>query len=1181
MTLPSSDVVRSAKQVYNHLDLRERIPNLSSHVKDLPTEIQKMQTLWLTDKNELAKVIRSFLQWVPPKGTKKSLEHLTTRLESAISLFCILPDEDDDIAADAIDIDNFSNNTETTSAKRPSSSTTQSNVYKRARSDSLNTSSGAYAAGRRLSISPQLITPPLSPPSESERASNTTDDVNILYNPPRGIKPYEGISWTIQFEIARFLSTFQLNDIPFEVLQRFLDVAMTNPRNLFETMMAWYLDKIGSRKSASVMGLMERCSECVWSHLEKNTENRMIHYHAVIALPLGKPPTIELRPPRVGASNRFFRKYGDHRFLELKLNRTTHVSQIRRSKDYFLKPFILMGRTFRFLFVKDDTIILFATEGAECEPVSIRQVIDWHIPILDNWNMTTSKFASRMSLGYSNSIPTLVFDPSNIHYVDDLYSGSGGDEETCMTDGCGLISVSAMRRIMGCEHADTLPCAVQGRIGGAKGIWLVAPDLDFGSGEWIQIRKSQHKFKTGTLQYDMKVDPLHYTFDLVKNAICIYPSSLNTQFIQCLSSGGVPNNVFLELLSEYLDRLTSVVADNHNIRVLRDWIAKTGSVMNMRWEMENAERSVWRERSNSEYDDELEIISHEDELAESIAHQSKGERWKMNQYSGSPIALHESTIRLIDSGFDLSNPHLASKVTNVFRDVMRSVVTKYKIEVQQSCTITCVPDPTGVLEEGEVFLQLSNRRVDEVTGITAGLVTGAMIVGRNPCGLKSDIQKVTAVDRPELRIYTDVIVFPTKGARSLASMLAGGDYDGDIIFCCWDQRIVESFVPSPVPKEPSSVKVAFDINTTRMRENLAKARDDIAKERALQTSFINVSLPDGTLGVYENWRTVLAESLPMDHPDVVYLAIMCAKLVDAPKQGYSLKPSIYKRDKNNFGKIPHPPWFLDKKNQQRERDFRSYQEVNKDVQPREKILGTAMDHLHDALLKKTEAYTKYTRSMFDEKDIKLKDPDLALPWEQAVEMAKQLGDEMFSADLERIRTEIDASLDNYSRDFKDLVFRRQQKIDSRYDPTRPTEPFLAEHSCYNTAFELEEHFAKQFLEKIPSKVTSTILKIDEAVHNGQLLKTIKASYAYLRSIQREKYSKYCYIVAFDTIRRIKADSKAKAAKNNGICESIAPNMYSVMTMERRWIRKLKESRSVADTNAALVRLRTIMNDEEK
>ncbi|KAI7848485.1 RNA dependent RNA polymerase-domain-containing protein [Circinella umbellata] len=1219
MTLPAPEVVKSAKQIYNHLDLRDRIPTLTKiPAKNASPEIQKMQTLFSTDKSELSKVIRQFLQWSPPKGQKKSINDLVSRLDNAIDDLCsIMMDDDSIIPPTKTTASSSSSLGKRAVEVEETSIANNNNNNKRIRPGSISSPAGS------------IITPPLSPFENTDpldNYSNTNGKFNILYTPPRGIKCFTGVSWTIQFEIARFMTSFKTQELTFEILQRFLDVAKAEPRNLFQSMVEWYGGKIGS-STATTYGVMERCSDHVWTHCEKmekqqqhqqnhsvlqhqesetsysskkylkalNSNNRMLHYSGVIDLVQGRPPQVQLRPPKVAASNRFFRKFGDGRFMELKLSRTTHPSMIRKQKDYFLKPFLLMGRTFRFLFIKDDKVVLFATEGKDLdELITIRQVIDWHIPILDNWEMTISKFASRMTLGYSNSISTITFEPEQIEYIDDIYSDEAvGQEETCMTDGCGLISVSAMRKMMGCEQTDTLPCAVQGRIGGAKGIWIVDPELDFNSGDWIKIRQSQHKFKTGVLQYNMEVDPLHYTFDLVKNSICIYPSSLNTQFIQCLSSGGVPTTVFVDLLNEYLQRLTTVVTENRNIRLLREWIGKTGCIMRSRWEMEDTEKDLWREQQSTDQDDYLEGIMNEEDATDQNNNQittykaAESDYWRINAYSGLPAALHESTVRLLDSGFDLSNPHVAMKVTHVFRDVMKAVCTKYKIEVEQSCTVTCIPDPTGVLEPGEVFLQLSGRRVDEKTGIPAGLVTGDLIVTRNPCGLKSDIQKVKAVDKSELRIYTDVIVFSVKGKRSLASYLGGGDYDGDIVFCCWDERIVNPFVSSEMPNEPEQMKTVFEKNDTRVRQELVKTQDVSIQEQILQKHFISVTVPDGTLGLYENWRTVLSETIGLDTPDVIYLSHMCAKLVDAPKQGLALKQNVLRQDRNSFGRIPYPKWFQDKRNKQRERDFKSYQEVNQDVTLRDAPLGTAMDHLYDTLLEKTDAFTRYTRSMFDEDDISYKDPDLAAPWENALEAAKT--EPEFKSDLDKIKKYIDYLFDEYTEAVKELVLQRQRKTDSRFDPSRQAEPFLADHNQYNTLFELEEYYAREFLANPNNTLSSSIFRIDKHIHNEQMLNAVKSSYAYERTVKNEKYSKFCYIVAYDQLRRLKADARSKATTktSNGYSESIAPYMYTAMNLDRSWIKKIKESKSAADCGTAQVRLSidshlsAVLNDKNK
>lgn len=717
---------------------------------------------------------------------------------------------------------------------------------------------------KKMRTAPNAYKPPAAQECFCEDSKSL--EHNIICSPSSGVKLFTNVPYITLYEIARFLQCCKVSwdQIPFDAFQMFLNTSNKEPKKLYDVMMQWNQEvRLGLKLNGLAFTSMERCPENVYAYIkrqqkemeqastitakqvmtmspvsptptpttietkkESKLKNRMIHYSGVIQFKTSvTPPSITLRAPKVEASNRLFRKFGHDRFLELKLAKSSNPFLIRNHKDYFLKPFLFMHRVFKFLFVKDDTVILFATEGIGLDPMSIQQVIDWHMPITENWSMTMSKYASRMSLGYSSSIPTLEFKPDEIRYVDDIYAnGMTSNETLCMTDGCGIISPSAMKLIMGCQATDELPCAIQGRIAGAKGIWIISPDLDFSSGNYIEIRKSQDKFKTGLPQDDLGLDPLHYTFDLVKNSICVYPSNLNTQFIQSLSAGGVPTEVFVEILKEYIHRLANIITENQNIKILRDWVAKTGNIMNSRWEgEENTEKGLWHDiacgedendsgffsmvpyspnNGNSLHDDGEESFVNSSGLngkvstpypvMQSDPETKKNSYNKINKYSGFPASLHESIVRLLDSGFDLSNAYVATRVTMVFRQVMQSITTKYKIEVPQSCTITCVPDPTNTLEPGEVFLQLSSRKTDEKTGIRAGQILGDVIVTRNPCGLKSDVQKVKAVDCTSLRMYTDIIIFSVKGDVSLASQLSGGDYDGDIVSIYIKKKTISS-----------------------------------------------------------------------------------------------------------------------------------------------------------------------------------------------------------------------------------------------------------------------------------------------------------------------------------------------------------------------------------------------------
>jgi hypothetical protein len=87
-----------------------------------------------------------------------------------------------------------------------------------------------------------------------------------------------------------------------------------------------------------------------------------------------------------------------------------------------------------------------------------------------------------------------------------------------------------------------------------------------------------------------------------------------------------------------------------------------------------------------------------------------------------------------------------------------------------------VMDELGVLEEGEVFVQINDTSLG---GKRHQIVEGEVVVFRNPCFHPGDVRVVTAVNRPELHYLEDVVVFSSKGDRDIPSMCSGGDLDGD------------------------------------------------------------------------------------------------------------------------------------------------------------------------------------------------------------------------------------------------------------------------------------------------------------------------------------------------------------------------------------------------------------------
>lgn len=75
------------------------------------------------------------------------------------------------------------------------------------------------------------------------------------------------------------------------------------------------------------------------------------------------------------------------------------------------------------------------------------------------------------------------------------------------------------------------------------------------------------------------------------------------------------------------------------------------------------------------------------------------------------------------------------------------------------------------------------------------LITGDVLITKNPCGHKGDIRQAKAIgtDHPaydKLKHLVNVIVFPLKGDRPLQNCMSGGDLDGDVYMIIWDKKLV-------------------------------------------------------------------------------------------------------------------------------------------------------------------------------------------------------------------------------------------------------------------------------------------------------------------------------------------------------------------------------------------------------
>ena len=125
-------------------------------------------------------------------------------------------------------------------------------------------------------------------------------------------------------------------------------------------------------------------------------------------------------------------------------------------------------------------------------------------------------------------------------------------------------------------------------------------------------------------------------------------------------------------------------------------------------------------------------------------------------------------------------------------DRLSSISKKYRFHLKNSCFAFGVFDFFGILKENEIFIQIHKEKGNKK------IISGEVLLTKNPCLSLYDIQKVKAVNNNLVKeyyseFYENVVIFPSKGKIPLTSKISGSDLDGDIYWICWEQSFVQEF----------------------------------------------------------------------------------------------------------------------------------------------------------------------------------------------------------------------------------------------------------------------------------------------------------------------------------------------------------------------------------------------------
>ena len=360
-----------------------------------------------------------------------------------------------------------------------------------------------------------------------------------------------------------------------------------------------------------------------------------------------------------------------------------------------------------------------------------------------------ARYAARLGQCFSTTRAINGLSKPDIVKIPDISHGN-----YCFTDGIGKMSPFLAQMItaeLGLR-VNTAPSAFQFRLGGCKGVlavWSDAKDKE------VHIRPSQQKFAA---TYN-GLEIIRWS----RFSAC----ALNRQTITILSSLGVPDEVFLKMLTEQLSNYQTAMNDNDvAVSLLSRYIDDNQMTINIASMINNG------------------FMTERDPFVLSLLH-----LWR----SWSIKLLKEKAKIIVENGAFLLG---CVDETGTLRGY-----TKPTVALGETFTEEELP---------QIFVQVPSKDDENQYNV----IEGVCLVGRNPSLHPGDLRVVQAVNVPALHHLRDVVVFPKKGERDVPSMCSGGDLDGDDFFVIWDKALQPPETncepmnyAAPLQKEQSSIKV--------------------------------------------------------------------------------------------------------------------------------------------------------------------------------------------------------------------------------------------------------------------------------------------------------------------------------------------------------------------------------------
>ncbi|KAG8900631.1 hypothetical protein FRC01_010064, partial [Tulasnella sp. 417] len=633
------------------------------------------------------------------------------------------------------------------------------------------------------------------------------------------------------------------------------------------------------------------------------------------------------------------------------------------------------------------------------------------------------------------------------------------------------------------------------------------------------------------------------------------PIRLSAQPIINFAHNGVPNTVFSELLQESLESTIDQVFDDwesDDAVALWDMVFNEGGVGSIRTRRydKSSERIFGNSRDTEEKEESFWI-------SEGFA--SFGDSNPSNRgpdpNSGWPTESAEQIIELLQAGFLPSKcSYLAAIMKSYLTMEVKRITQGYHIPVKRSAEVFAAPDFSRTLKPGEVFFR-SSRQCAMINDddMIDGIFHGNIIIFRYPTKTPSDARLIKAVDYPQLREFTDVLLFSVLGERSEASILAGGDYDGDTICMLAEPRLVNAFRNSTLKfaDPPKGFDQHLETAVRRGHEilNTMSSQNEAENMRELQMTLLDDVTREDRCGLYSNMSDIATYMYGYDSHKTHYLSYMHFNELDAGKSGIHVKKEVWEKDSKEFKSLSLPSCMRKPENGRRKR---AKKQPENDPPRSKELEPFVLDILKPFAKAQEERYIQLIKKLDLDADA---DCDLALlaPLHSADSRAKLLrkeGQDGMWHELESLKSFVEGNRKAWAELFKDT----RTSFTARSPLTRTGSQDSAFSSDVDF-FELpkavqidaKREIADEFWNGFESQLK--YFSEDEA-------RRVICSYAYFHAREkaqaarywgREGSFEYAFAVAFKTLAQLKG-------KSHGSLYSTSVEPFHSLMVPRRGIR---------------------------